>query len=169
MRIGRGREKCRMAWGLGVAIAGWERLTWDTRNLPYWLPYWICLWEASRKVANGHHVTMGYCNHCNYEMVAKCPDHNHKTRGVLWQLHLQGQIVSTIHSAPLGLQIITEIVVEFLSELYHNRIQLLFDSLHPHWFSCNICKLVSWQHHQILLCRNTGRHAESLWASGGLG
>lgn len=46
------------------------------------------------KVAKSNHVTIECCNHRKYETVAKHPDHDYMTKGVLGQPELQRLVIN---------------------------------------------------------------------------
>ncbi|XP_070607583.1 uncharacterized protein [Erythrolamprus reginae] len=65
--------------------------------------------KLERKVVSDDHLTRRSCNYC--KLISKHPDCDHMTAAMLGWLELKGLIISTIHSVPFLLQLVTDQVI----------------------------------------------------------
>lgn len=88
---------------------GWlsEGLMWLWFLTFCWLSPWLCGMPA-RKVTNCNPVTMGCCISWKSRLVSDCPECDHMITSVPKQLELLALVVSTTHSVPLKIQMITD-------------------------------------------------------------
>lgn len=70
-------------------------VTWSPFATSFCFPTdFSAFWKAAVKVANGDHVILQCCNHQNWELVAKCLNHDHVTAAPLWWPQLRGTVPS---------------------------------------------------------------------------
>lgn len=97
-----------------------ERLATFSSSFPVNFP---CRKPAG-KIENCSSVTMGYCNHCKGKLIAKDPDHNPMTVGVLRSLRNSGKyhlisIIVTSHIVVPEQWSLTEGYPHNLNKMFH--------------------------------------------------